>query len=320
MRWRGGGASPGGVSPGRWRRPGRLPLGHHHGGARVEAGGEAYQKVWHGAGRDGSGCVAQVGPQQGGDLGQGQQAGSGQEAPVGGGGVGHGADVQVGDVAHVDGGDVHAGQQGESAAQQRVDQVGPEGELAAQGGTEDGDRVDGDQFHGAGGGEVPGGAFGGEFRLGVGGHRLTGVGVAPVVLGEDSARRVTVFDGGERRGQDGTPHAGPVGGPQHAERALPGRADDVVLVLGFGERHRRGHVQHVGAVGDRFGPAFVGEQVGGGELQRVGAGHLADLGGALQGAHRGPYPVAVLQQPDDAMRCDEPGAAGHQYPIPIHDG
>ena len=54
-------------------------------------------------------------------------------------------------------------------------------------------------------------------------------------------------------------------GLQDAQRAVAGRPDEFVLVLRHGDRKGRGDVQDEVAAGDRFRPAGVPLEIGGGE-------------------------------------------------------
>ena len=76
-------------------------------------------------------------------------------------------------------------------------------------------------------------------------------------LGERPARVGAVAHGRERRGLHHPTHAGVACGAQHAQHAVAGGHDELVLVLRLAHRQRGCHVQHEVRAVDGLGPSVV---------------------------------------------------------------
>ncbi len=125
-------------------------------------------------------------------------------------------------------------------------------------------------------------------------------------------------DGGEGGGEHDALHARIARGAQGPERAVAGGDDQLVLVLRYAGRNRRGDMEHVVAPGGGFGPTVIRHEIRS-EEGEAGTGlgaarleHLADFRLAGKVAHRGADLVALFQQLQDAVRADEAGAAGDE--------
>jgi len=122
---------------------------------------------------------------------------------------------------------------------------------------------------------------------------------------------MTIADCREGRGQDDALDAGVARGPQHSQRTVDGRPDQVVLVLGLGEREGGGNVLDIVASGDCLGPASILVEIGGGEGQpveifrpglRERIAHRLFLG---QRPHRRAHIVPRLEQLQDDVPADK---------------
>jgi hypothetical protein len=162
-------------------------------------------------------------------------------------------------------------------------------------------------------GETPRGLLGERLALRV---RRAVVHNGPVGLGAQPvlAARVPGVDRRDRRGQHHPPNAAGRACPQHAQRPLDGRPDQLVLVAGRCRGEGGGHVQHrVHAVDGRRPASVVGE-VGLDELQL--AAELPQVGDPRRVGERADGAadrVAVREQVGDAVPGDEPGRAGDQH-------
>jgi hypothetical protein len=165
--------------------------------------------------------------------------------------------------------------------------------------------------------EVPRGALGDGLALLVRADRGRQLRPVALVVGAAAVARVAVQHRGDRRGQHDAAH--PLGDrrPQHPERAVAGRHDQLVGVLGRPRRQRRRHVQHEAAAAARLAPAVVRGQLGLDQRQPVahrdlGADHAADLVGALERAHGTADAVAGGEQRHDGVLGDEARGAGDE--------
>ena len=127
---------------------------------------------------------------------------------------------------------------------------------------------------------------------------------------------MAVADGGEGTGQDDAFDFRVAGGAEEAEGAFAGWDDEFVFVFRDFQGKGRGDVEDVVATGGGFGPALVGQEVGGGEGQAAGRvrasgfEHGADLWFTIERTDGRADAVASVQELEDAVGCDESGASG----------
>lgn len=170
--------------------------------------------------------------------------------------------------------------------------------------SKDPDRIDDRQFQRSAlaANEIPGRTFRQRFRLHIGAY--LGCQVGPVLFRERTARNwpLAIADGGKGRGEHHLFDARIARGPQHAQRTLARRNDQIVLVFRHARRERRSDMKNVLASRDRFQPAGVCHQIGVGEGKRIARLGTADpqhgenIGFALGGSHCCADAVACLQQ------------------------
>lgn len=129
---------------------------------------------------------------------------------------------------------------------------------------------------------------------------------------------MAVADRAQRRGDDDAPDAGLARGAQHPQRAVAGRDDHLVLVLGHAGRQRRGDVHDVVAPVDRLAPARVCREVrreeghGFRRSRPALAQHRQHVVPTIGPAYRRPHGMARGQKLQDDVNADEARPAGHQ--------
>jgi len=129
---------------------------------------------------------------------------------------------------------------------------------------------------------------------------------------------MTVPHRGKRRGEHDSLDARVPRSPEHAQRALARRNDDLVLLLRNGGRERRRDVQHPLAALDGLLPAFVLLEVRRDEgeapvgLRSVGGEKGPDLTLPLRVPYRGADFIVRLQQLQQGVTSDEAGSTGHE--------
>ena len=226
--------------------------------------------------------------------------------------------MQIGDIAHVHHAKAQIWQAGQRTIEQFLHHLQAGGKIRPQHRAEHGGRVDAHIFHRPAVGLHPvarrplGQRLG--LDIGIGIERID---VRPVRFGERrGACAMAIGDGRHAAGHHHAADAGGMGKAQCPQGAFAGRHDQLIGVLRFAGRNRRGDVLDEGDAVHRRGPAIVAHQVAGHQLQigqPEGGAHVVSPRQAADGAAHRP---TLGHQRLDHEAGNIAGRAGDQHLAP----